>query len=179
MRIEKRYHQLWIQRQRWLLHYRCQCLQPSSFGCEQRARNSKFNGSTFRLSWDCSGISPGGEFYTDATLWIIHNPLVEGPRSESGGVFRCLWWFMTIKDLTAVPHSCVVEPVVPYQKGWALSGLHMWMYQYLPWCRKRGSLTPGSYQDGEQLYAKKHYPTWEDLLLINLFTYLADNPDCC
>lgn len=38
---------------------------------------------TFRFKWECPGTSLGGNLTQSvATLWIMHRPLVEGPKKE-------------------------------------------------------------------------------------------------
>lgn len=58
-----------------------------------------------------------------ATLWIMHSPSVEGPKSQCGDS-RDLWWFVTqFNHMTAASHISIVAPVMPPQKGASPSGL--------------------------------------------------------
>lgn len=58
-----------------------------------------------------------------ATLWIMHSPSVEEPKSQCGDS-RDLWWFVTqFNHMTAASHISIVAPVMPPQKGASPSGL--------------------------------------------------------
>lgn len=94
-----------------------------------------------------------------ATLWIMHSPLVEGPRDESGAFWGSLMVCDSLQDMTAACHGSAVEPAMPHQKGRTPSDRRV----NVPTPPPGGIFIPEPYQDGGHWHAKERCPTSKDL----------------
>lgn len=117
----------------------------------------------------------GGISHCLPQVWITHSPLVEGPRYAC--IIRGLWcdglWPLVRHDHSLCQHGRASHT---HQKGWTLSSLCMNVLILPLGCR--GRFTRSQIFKGEHWPDEKHYPILQDLHLIFLFPYLAQNSAC-
>lgn len=81
-----------------------------------------------------------------------------------------------LEDMTTACHVSTVYPVMPHQKGWTPSGLRMNVP--IPPLGLRERFAGSQLCKGEHWLDEKHYLILQDLHLIFLFNYLAQNSAC-